>query len=75
MLEKIKKELNRLEKRLFRSGKKDKQLEELQDKLKWYKMHNLECAKIARAGYERGRKQHTFSARIQQIFNIVRKRL
>jgi len=36
MLEKVKKELNRLEKKLFHSGKKDKQIEKLQ-----YKLDNL----------------------------------
>lgn len=36
MLEKIKKELNKLDKRLFHSGKKDKQFEELQ-----YKLENI----------------------------------
>lgn len=46
MLEKIKKELNKLDKRLFHSGKKDKQLEGLQ-----YKLSNLPyeiCDKIAK---------------------------
>ena len=46
MLGKIKKELNRFEKRLFRSGKKNKQLEELQ-----YKLANLPyeiCDKMAK---------------------------
>jgi len=49
--------------------------EDLRDKLSWYICHNEERNRVARAGYERGRKQHTFSARIQQIFDIVRKRL
>jgi len=50
-------------------------LEELRDKLAWYVSHDAERKRIAKAGYERGRKQHTFSARIKQIFDIVRKRL
>ena len=50
-------------------------LEELRDKLSWYVSHDAERERIAKAGYERGRKQHTFSARIKQIFDIVRKRL
>jgi len=45
---------------------------DLRDKLAWYTAHDEEREKIARAGYERGRKQHTFSARIQQIFDAVR---
>ncbi len=50
-------------------------LEELRDKLAWYTKHDQERERIARAGYERGRKQHTFSARIKQIFDIVRRKL
>ena len=45
------------------------------DKLSWYISHDDERKKIAQAGYERGRKQHTFAARIRQIFDIVRKKL
>jgi spore maturation protein CgeB len=47
-------------------------LEEVEDKLKYYVKHDGEREKIARAGYERGRKQHTFVARIQQIFERLR---
>jgi spore maturation protein CgeB len=50
-------------------------VEELRDKLSWYITHDSERERIARAGYERGRKQHTFSARIKQILDIVRNRL
>jgi spore maturation protein CgeB len=50
-------------------------LEELRDKLSWYLSHDTERRRIARAGYERGRKQHTFTARIQQILDFVRKTL
>lgn len=50
-------------------------LEDVRDKLSWYISHDEERKRIARAGYERGHKQHTFSARVRQIFDIVRKRL
>lgn len=50
-------------------------LEELRDKLCWYVAHDAERERIAKAGYERGRKQHTFAARIKQIFDLVRKKL
>ena len=46
--------------------------DELREKLKWYLSHDQERERIARAGYERGRKQHTYTARIQQIFDAVR---
>lgn len=45
------------------------------DKLSWYISHDAEREKIAKAGYERGRKEHTFTARIKQIFNCIRKTL
>ena len=51
------------------------EVEDMKEKLSWYLAHDDERGKVARAGYERGRKQHTFSARINQIFNIVRKTL
>lgn len=47
-------------------------MDDFRDKLSWYISHDIERQKIARAGYERGRKQHTFSARISQIFEHVR---
>ena len=50
-------------------------LETMREKLTWYLSHDVERKKIARAGYERGHKQHTFSARIRQILDIVRKSL
>jgi len=50
-------------------------LEEFKDKLSWYISHDSERVQIARAGYERARKQHTVSARIKQILDIVRKQL
>lgn len=50
-------------------------IEEFRDKLSWYVEHDKERQLIAQAGYERGRKQHTFTERVRQIFNIVRKTL
>jgi hypothetical protein len=47
-------------------------LEEMKDKLAYYLKHDVERERIARAGYERGRKQHTFTARIQQILETLR---
>ena len=55
----------------FRFGDFD----ELRDKLTWYAAHDEERERIARAGYRRSRKQHTFSARIQQIFDCVRQEM
>jgi spore maturation protein CgeB len=48
-------------------------LAEMEDKLSYYLKHDVERERIARAGYERGRKQHTFTARIQQIFEALRR--
>lgn len=50
-------------------------MEEVKDKLAWYISHNAERQKIAQAGYDRGRKSHTFKKRIKQIFHIIRNRL
>jgi hypothetical protein len=50
-------------------------IEEFRNKLSWYVTHDAERKRVALAGYERGRKQHTFSARIKQIFDIIRERL
>ncbi len=47
-------------------------VDEMEDKLKYYLSHDTERERIARAGYERGRKQHTFTARIQQMFDTIR---
>lgn len=47
-------------------------LEEVRDKLAWYTSHDAEREKIARAGYERGRKQHTYVCRVNQILDKVR---
>ena len=51
------------------------EVEDMKEKLSWYLAHDNEREKIAKAGYERGRKQHTFNARINQILNIVRNEL
>ncbi|MHC4126407.1 MAG: glycosyltransferase family protein [Planctomycetota bacterium] len=48
-------------------------IEELRNKLDWYISNDAQREQIAKAGYQRGRKQHTFSARIQQIFDAGRK--
>jgi spore maturation protein CgeB len=50
-------------------------IEELRDELSRYITHKGERERIACAGYERGRRQHTFPARIHQILDIVRKEL
>ncbi len=42
------------------------------DKLAWYVSHDTERERIARAGYERGLTQHTWLARIHQIFDHIR---
>jgi spore maturation protein CgeB len=49
--------------------------EEIRDKLRWYIQNDSERRQIAKAGYERGRKQHTFAARVRQIFNAIREKL
>ena len=49
--------------------------EDIRDKLSWYISHDSERERIARAGYDRGRKQHTYSVRVQQMLDIVRKKL
>ena len=51
------------------------EVEDMKEKLSWYLEHDNERKKVAKAGYERGRKQHTFTARINQIFDSVRKTL
>lgn len=47
-------------------------LAELREKLAWYASHDAERERIAIAGYRRGRRQHTFAARIRQILDVVR---
>jgi spore maturation protein CgeB len=46
-------------------------IDEFLDKLAWYTTHDKEREKVARSGYNRGRKQHTFTARLRQILDIV----
>ena len=46
--------------------------EDVRDKLKWYLKHDSERKKIAKAGYERGHREHTFEARIKTIFKTIR---
>ena len=48
-------------------------IEEVREKLAWYLSHDFEREKVARAGYERGHKEHTFAARIRKILDIVTK--
>ncbi|MFQ5509987.1 MAG: glycosyltransferase [Leptospirillia bacterium] len=45
------------------------------DKLAWYLKHDAEREKIARAGHERGLRDHTWSARIRQIMERVEQTL
>lgn len=51
------------------------EVEDFREKLHWYINHDSEREKIAKAGYLRGRKEHTLSARINKIFDCVRKDL
>ena len=46
-------------------------LEEFREKLSWYTAHDQERERVAKAGFERGRKQHTFACRIRRILSIV----
>jgi len=48
-------------------------LEDFREKLSWYLSHDNERERIAQAGYRRGHRHHTFTARIQQIFDVIRK--
>ncbi len=48
---------------------------DLREKLKFYVTHDNERERIATAGFERGRKQHTFTHRVRQILDIVAKEL
>lgn len=45
--------------------------EDVRDKLRYYLGHDEERQRIARAGSERARRQHTFVARIREIFDAV----
>jgi hypothetical protein len=46
-------------------------IRELVDKLTWYHQHDSERERIARAGFKRGRQQHTFGARIRQMISVI----
>jgi spore maturation protein CgeB len=46
-------------------------IQDLRQKLEWYTKHDNERLRIARAGYERGRKEHTLGARVNQIIAAV----
>jgi len=48
-------------------------VDDFSDKLAWYTSHDAERERVAKAGYERGLKQHTWLARIQQIFDHIRR--
>jgi len=50
-------------------------VDEVREKLAWYLSHDAERQKIAKAGYGRGRKDHTFRRRVEQILDIIRKDL
>ena len=45
---------------------------DVRDKLKYYVDHDGERERVARAGSERARRQHTFVARIREIFGVLR---
>lgn len=48
---------------------------EMREKLSWCLKHESEGAKIARAGYERAHREHTYTARVGQILQKVRELL
>jgi spore maturation protein CgeB len=48
---------------------------EFTEKLAWYLSHPKQREEIARAGYARARRDHTYSARIRQMLDHVRKEL
>jgi len=50
-------------------------LEALREKLAWYLSHADQREEIARAGYARARRDHTYSARVRQMLDHVRKEL
>lgn len=49
--------------------------DEMREKLGWYIKNDNEREKIANAGFQRAHRDHTFTARINQIFEIVRNSL
>ncbi len=50
-------------------------VDDFRDKLAWYIRHDSERERVAEAGYRRGLKQHTWLARVKQIFAHIRKAL
>lgn len=50
-------------------------VEGMREKLDWYLSHDAERKNIAKAGYERAIKQHTFKTRIQSILDILKLKL
>jgi spore maturation protein CgeB len=50
-------------------------IDDVRQKLAWFLSHEVERKKIAQAGYERARKQHSFIERLKKIFEIVSDKL
>jgi hypothetical protein len=50
-------------------------IDDVRQKLAWFLSHEAERKKIAQAGYERARKQHTFIERLKRIFDLIREKL
>jgi len=48
-------------------------LKDLIKKIKYYLEHDKERENIAKAGYERTLREHTYEKRFQEIFNIIKK--
>jgi len=60
--------------RLFEDGKEVvvfKDAEDLRNKVRYYLDHEEEREKIARAGFERTKKEHIYQDRLKQMFEIV----
>ena len=47
--------------------------EEVREKIKWYLEHDQEREKVARAGYERAHRDHTYIARLNYIMDCIRR--
>jgi len=61
--------------RLFNDGQEVvvfKDAADLRSKVEYYLAHNVERERIARAGFERTKKEHTYLDRFSQMFNIVK---
>jgi spore maturation protein CgeB len=46
-------------------------LPELSEKIKYYQQHQTERCKIAKAGYERTLREHTYEIRLKQLFRVI----